>query len=266
MANLPPDPRNLQNSSPQPAATRQLPLFGTTVELVWLPERARRPSRPSQRRAAFQASPAERILANETMWRGGGFAVTPNRYPFAGEQVLLWSEAPTREPSADFLALLFEWAEATDCRGLVNSIGAAASIPRAHAHLTSESQPFLGALEEQPLAAGWLPAVAGVSYWQKDVPICVLGVRGNPQARARAVHRLQLCRLTAACNLVVDGDTTWIYPRSPHEVPAPHFPYALGAAEIWGRWCFIDEESFARSTTDDLVMALQVAGCPRLND
>ena len=265
MANLPPDPRNLENSSPQPAASRQLPLFGTTVELVWLPERAQRPSRPSQQRAAFQASPAGRILANETMWRGDGFAVTPNRYPFAGEQVLLWSEDPARDHSVDFLGLLFEWADSTDCRGLVNSIGAAASIPRAHAHLTSESQPFLGALAEQPLTATWLPTVADISYWQKDIPTCVFGVRGNPRARAQAVYQLQLCRLTAACNLVVDGDTTWIYPRSQHEVPAPHFPYALGAAEIWGRWCFIDEEPFANSTSEDLERALQMAGCPRLD-
>lgn len=266
MANLPPDPRNLQNSSPQPAASRQLPLFGTTVQLVLLPGRAKRPSRPSLQRSPFQASPADRILASETVWRGHGFAVTPNRYPFANQQVLLWSEEPTREPSTAFLSLLFEWALATDCRGLVNSIGAAASIPRAHAHLTCESQPFLRTVAEQPLTATWLPDVAGVSYWQKDLPTCVLGVRGAPQRRAAALHALQLCRLTAACNLVVDGDTTWIYPRSKHEVPSPHFPFALGAAELWGRWCFLDEESFARTTADDLAQALQMAGCPRLDD
>ena len=264
MAKLPPNPRNLESVDLQPAASRELPLFGATVELVLLPERADRPSRPSLQRPAFQSSPADRILATETIWRNDGFAVTPNRYPFARQQFLLWSEQPTREHSEAFLTLLFGWALSADCRALVNSIGAAASIPRAHAHLTSESADFLSNVAEQQLHAPWLPDIDGVRYYQKDIPCCVLGVRGEPSSRAAAIHAMQLFRLTAACNLVVEGDTTWVYPRSEHEVPTPHFPFALGAAELWGRWCFIDEESFANATSDDLAQALKMAGCPRL--
>ena len=191
MAQLPPDPRTLESIPPQPTASRRLAILGATVELVLLPDRARRPTRPALRRPAFQASPADRILANETLWRGGGHAVTPNRYPFAKQQFLLWSEHPTREHGETFLATLFAWASSTDCRALVNSIGAAASIPRAHAHLTSESQPFLAAVPERAMTAPWLPEVDGVEYCQKELPCCVLGVRGAPGARAAAVVALQ---------------------------------------------------------------------------
>jgi hypothetical protein len=49
-------------------------------------------------------------------------------------------------------------------------------------------------------------------------------------------------------------------PRSPIEIPAPHFPHALGAAELWGRWCYADEAAFRDARVEDLVAALRVGG------
>ena len=35
-----------------------------------------------------------------------------------------------------------------------------------------------------------------------------------------------------------------IFSSTATETPAPHFPQALGSAEVWGRWCHQDREAF----------------------
>lgn len=260
---LPPPPSRCSPAPFQPAARRHLSVFGAPVELVWLPDRAVRKGLPHTDRPAFLPDRVAAILGAETVWQDADCAVTPNRFPFAREQVLLWPRQPCREPGAGLLALAFAWQAAHGGTLMQNSVGAAASIPCVHVHLTSETLPFLASLPERGLHAGFLPAIDGVRYVQKQVPYCLLGVRGPAAARATAVQALQLRRMTAAANLVVEGDTAWLCPRRV-EVPAPHFPYALGGAEVWGRWCYIEEAEFARATGADLEQALQVAAMPAL--
>lgn len=262
MSSAPPDPRTVATAPFAPAARRTLIVFGAEAELVLLPGRAARPDRPAGGRPAFRAGVAERILATETLWRGGGLAVTPNRFPFAQDQLILWSAEPVRDHDEGFLGQLFAWAAATGGTALLNGIGAAASIPRAHAHLTPTVLPFLGGLGDRPLDAPWLPSVAGASFCRKEVPFWLVGVRGAAAARARAVHALQAARLTAAWNVVDHGGSSWLFPRSPHETPLPHFPHALGASELWGRWCYVDEQAFAAARPGDLERALERGGCP----
>ena len=246
-----------------PAARRELTLFGATAELVLLPGRAARPNRPGEMRAAFGPDRGLSIVEAEATWRERGLALTGNKFPFARAQTVLWSERPLREPDEDFLDRAFRWVDERGGALLVNSIGAAASIARAHAHHTDETLPFLAQLRERSFAAEWLPRVDGASYWTKDVPFCLLGVRGPATARKRAVAALQTRRLTAAVNLVSMPGETWVYPRA-IEAPAPFFPYALGAAEAWGRWCFVDEAPFLAAKADDLEQALRLAGCNAL--
>lgn len=203
------------------------------------------------------------IVEAEATWRDGGLALTGNKFPFARAQTVLWSERPLREPDEDFLDRALSWVDTQGGTLLVNSIGAAASIARAHAHHTDESLPFLAQLRERPIASDWLPRVDGASCWTKDVPFCLLGVRGPASARKRAVAALQTRRLTAAVNLVSTPGETWVFPRAV-ETPAPFFPYALGAAEAWGRWCFVDEAAFLAATASDLEQALRLAGCSAL--
>jgi hypothetical protein len=69
--------------------------------------------------------------------------------------------------------------------------------------------------------------------------------------------------MTAAVNAVAADEAVFVYPRS-IETPAPHFPYALGAAELWGRWCYTEREPFERATGADLERALVAAGCAPL--
>ena len=70
-------------------------------------------------------------------------------------------------------------------------------------------------------------------------------------------------RLAAlAFNLADDGSTTWIWPRAV-ESPHPHFPQALGVVELWGRWCYDDEDAFRAADEARLAAALRAAGCPR---
>jgi len=95
------------------------------------------------------------------------------------------------------------------------------------------------------------------------VPFCLLAVKGPQPARAAALQALQLCRMTAAVNVVAQDEVAWVFPRRT-ETPAPHFPYALGAAEVWGRWCYAEREPFERATAADLERALALAGCAPL--
>ena len=68
-------------------------------------------------------------------------------------------------------------------------------------------------------------------------------------------------RLTAAWNVIVTEDAAWIVPRAV-ETPLPWFPQALGAAELWGRWCYVDEAPFRAARGHDLEQALVQAGMP----
>ncbi len=256
-----PDPGEASPLPFAPTARRTLTVLGAPVELVLLPERAQRPGQPGTR-PAFRADPVPRIVRTESVWSGNGLHLTPNRYPFARDQWILWPDAATREHGTDLLHALFAFAEARHGTAMVNSIGAAASIPRAHGHVTAERLPFLPALPEHDLRADWLPSITGVTWHQKDATWLLIGARGAPAARAAAITALQVTRCTAAFNLVDQDSTAWLYPRSSCEIPAPHFPWALGAAEVWGRWCYVDQGPWATATAEDLERALTQAGVP----
>src|SRR5690606_17598582 len=230
--------------SAQPAARRTIRLFGSAVELWWLPDRARRRP-PTPPLVLTDRAPA--ILAREVLWRDGDAALTPNRYPFAVQAGILWSTAAGREASAALLDLAFGIAEPHGS-ALLNTIGAAATQPRAHVHVVGERLPFLSALptvrvDGARIADGQWPGVDFVRL-AAPFPGLVLGVRGARADRARAAARLLALRATPAANLVSDGDTTWFVPRR-RETPAPHFPAPLGCAELWGRFCYEDEAAFA---------------------
>lgn len=246
-----------------PTARREARVHGARVELVFVPERRSRQGRATAGRPAFAASAARRITRDEVLWRADDLVLTPNRFPFAAGHRLLWPALPVREPDAAFWREVFLWVERSHGAALVNNVGAAATIGRAHAHLVAERLPFLAALPERALPADWLDVPPGVQLLAKDVPFCLLGVRGDAGGRAAAMLSLAEARLTAAWNVVVQADTAWVYPRS-LETPAPHFPQALGAAELWGRWCYVDEAPFAAASSGDLERALAVAGMPAL--
>ena len=244
-----------------PSGARGLQLLGRTVEVLWLPERSRRRGVPKPDRPPFHDDAAPTIVAREAVWHGGDLAVTPNRYPFANRQLVLWSTRPIREPDEEMLAAALAFTSATGATALMNSIGAAASIPRAHLHLVDERLPFLPGLPTVAVTADWTgTAAARVARVPPPFPTCLLAIRGAPAARARALHRLLLLRTATAFNAVDDGDTAWLMPRSPTELTAPWFPQALGAAELWGRWCFLDEAPFRRADADGLLAALTLAG------
>lgn len=240
------------------AARRELCVFGGPAELVWVPARQQRRDRATADRPAFRRSRATAIVAAEALWHDARHVVTPNRYPFAADHRLLWPVVRQREPDLPMWTTICEAADAGGS-ALLNTVGAAATIARAHAHLLGERSPFLAALRERALGTDLIDVPPGATLLAKDVPFCLLGVRGDSGARAEALVRLAEARLTAACNVVVQDGTAWLYPRR-LETPAPHFPFALGAAELWGRWCYGEEPPFAAATAADLERALVAAG------
>ncbi len=260
MTHEPPRPGILRATPFAPAQRRQLLVFGSPVECVLLPERASRPGQPTVGRPAFRERVAERILREETQWQDDAVAITANRFPFAQNQQIFWARQPTREHDTGFLSHVFAAADRCQGSALINSIGAAASIAHAHAHVTDERLPFLGHLRTRSLTLGWLPQVAGVEICAAEVPFCLLAVRGSAAARAAAVYALQLCRMTAAVNVVAQVGVSWIFPRSVVETPRPHFPFALGSAEVWGRWCYVEEAAYADASAEALEQALCASG------
>jgi hypothetical protein len=260
MTHEPPRPGILHATTFAPALRRNLTVLGAQVECVLLPERAARPGQPTVQRPAFRERVTERILREETQWQDDVVAITANRFPFAQNQQIFWARQPTREHDRGFLSHVFAAADRCQGSALINSIGAAASIAHAHAHVTDERLPFLSGLRTRPMTLSWLSQIAGVEIRAAETPFCLLAVRGGAAARAAAVYALQLCRMTAAVNVVSQDEVSWIFPRSGVETPKPHFPFALGSAEVWGRWCFVEEAAFTAATSDALEQALCASG------
>lgn len=246
-----------------PAAQRTLPLLGAVAELVFVPARRDRPGQADRHRPALAPGPAARIVERESYWRDGDLALTPNRYPFARGQRILWRTSPAREPDLGFWLAAHRWLEDGGGTVLLNNIGAAATIARAHAHLIDERLPFLSQLPERPLTDAPIEPPPGAELVHKDVPFCVVGVRGPAEARARALMLLADARLTATWNVVADAHASWVVPRT-IETPAPDFTAPLGSAEFWGRWCYTDETAFTNATSEQLERALRAASAPPL--
>lgn len=237
-----------------PRRARTLPLHGGTAELAWLPTRRERAGHDRERPPAFAPSPAARILEAESYWRSETLALTPNKFPFGVDQRILWMAQPAREPDLVFWEAALDWVQRSDGTALLNNIGAAATIPRAHAHLLDERLPLLEQLPERPLRAAPIDLPKGCSLVAKDLDACILGLRGPVGGCADALTRLADARLTPTWNVVLTRDAAWIVPRAV-QTPAPHFETALGAAEFWGRFCYVNEAAYERATGADLTEA-----------
>lgn len=257
-------PRSLPSGEFRPAATRDVELFGRQVGLCWLPERRNRRGRPLRSRPAIARDHGAEIIANEAVWRGEGVVLTPNRHPFSERAAILWAAEFRREPDLALLVTGSALAGSTNGTFLLNTIGAAASIVRSHGHVLGERRDFLCDLAFEAVASTLLASHQGVELARacEPFPILLLRIRGEATDRLRFALELAALRATAAFNLLDDGTTTWFCPR-PVEMPTPHFPQALGAAELWGRWCFDERDDFERADADSLRAALELAGMPR---
>lgn len=256
--------------APQPpleiSARRDCVVFGAPVELVSLPKRSTRRGVPNANRPPFQANRAPKIIEDEAVWRAPGMALTGNAFPFADRHLVLWATERRREPSREMMEVAFAMADATAGTALINSMGAAASITRSHVHLLGEQRPFLQTLANSVIEPGAVhlseEQAEGCKVLRLETPFpCIgIGLRGGAMHRARAMHHLLECRTTPSFNIIDQGGVAWLFPRSRIEITAPHFPQALGGAEIWGRWCFNSQDVFESITSEDMEQALRT-GC-----
>lgn len=193
------------------------------------------------------------------MWANDAVAITPNRYPLGERCLVLWRRAPEREADAALLEVGLALAEATGGSLLLNTVGAAASIARAHAHLLFERLAFLSSFERRPWRGPDLDlGEVDVYTLGEGFPGLAVGIAGPLAARAAAAAALLRQRLRPAANLVAMEDTCWVFARE-LETPAPHFPHALGAGELWGRFFYAEREAFERATAADVEAALRAA-------
>lgn len=267
---IPDTPKDPFALVPQPplnlAGCRTAAVFGAPVELVCLPDRLKRGSVPDDTRSGFLPDRASQILRKEEVWRTPGVAMTGNAFPFTERQIILWATEQRREPSIEMLEVAYAIEDDVGGTTIVNSIGAAGSITRSHIHLLGTNNQFFQALPKSRIGPDLVQLdpeqLRSCELWRLDppFPITVVGVRGLPSERARAIHGLLENRSTASFNLISSHQSSWLVPRSPVETPVPHFRQALGGAEIWGRWCFSDPEAFEQATEADLESAIGLAG------
>ena len=240
-------------------------IFGAEVELVCLPARRGRGGVPNATRPPFLPNRAPQILQQEEVWRAPGVVMTGNAFPFVERQIVLWATERRREPSIEMLQVAFAIEDATGAMSMVNSMGAAGSITRSHIHLLDYRCSFLDALpkvEIDPAEVHLDPDHLGLCQLvriEAPFPVLAIGVQGRASERAQTLHHLLECRTSPAFNLIGADQTCWLVPRAV-ETPAPHFRQALGSAELSGRWCFIDEATFASTTAKDLEAAIRMAG------
>jgi hypothetical protein len=240
-------------------ARRSARVFGIPVELVLIPGRAQRANLPGATRPSFVPDRGARIRANEALWDDGkSLVLTPNLWPFYARQGLLWRRQGTgRELREDFLRPALELARALGATLMHNTIGAAASVPMAHLHLVEAASPFV-----HQIAGERIFASADLELLRPRFDAASCGLRCADSARAaRWATRLLELRTSPAANLVAQGELLWIVPRR-RETPEQGFPYALGCAELAGRWVYQQQEAFEAAEGEELEQALLEACSP----
>ncbi|MEZ5987599.1 MAG: hypothetical protein R3F30_00435 [Planctomycetota bacterium] len=253
------------------ARRKELRRWGLPFEAVLIPRRAARAHVPGTGRPAFLPDHGSRIRRDEALHDDDLVAATPNRFPFFARQVLLWpSTGFAREPDPAWLARCLDLCAAWGGSLLMNSIGASASIPLAHAHLADERSAVLDAwpLVDVPGADGGPARVGGddgpvLRAGDPDAgpPVLLVVLDGGAtEARARVACRLLQLRSFPSHHLLAQGDRLWLVPRS-REIVAEAAPWAIGGAELWGRFVFPDEESY--DAFDERRLGLALAGACR---
>jgi len=244
-----------------PSDERKLKVYGATAHLALIPSRRDREGYDRENQPAFQPSPAARIIDEESYWRSETLALTPNKFPFGRGQRILWMTQPARDPDLAFWRATLDWVERSDGTALLNNIGAAATIPRAHAHLINERLPFLSEVGERPVTTPPIAMPRACELVAKDISRCVLGVRGPVDDRAEALISLADVRRTDTWNVILTRDASWVVPRT-LQTPRPYFATPMGAAEFWGRFCYVDEQQFEAATSQDLTRAWELTTAP----
>jgi hypothetical protein len=162
-----------------PAARRELTVFGATGRTGLRAARKAAPGPRHRRTPGLPPSPAPRIVGDEVLARPRACA-DAQPLPVRGRSnACCGPPNRRREPDArvlDDVRRLGRWRSGGTA--LVNNIGAAATIARAHAHLVPERLPFLDALPERACPADLLDLPPASQLVAKDVPFCLLGVRG----------------------------------------------------------------------------------------
>jgi hypothetical protein len=243
-------------------ARRSLLAFGLPYELVLIPSRADRAHFPGMERPAFVSDKGGRIRQEEALVREDGIVLTPNRFSFYEQQCLIWqAEGFAREAPVALLEAGFRLAEQTQAALLINSIGASASICQAHGHLVRAQSKVLAAF---PMKA--LGAARGLRLLATDPlaghPSLTIQIRGGaPSDRARLVRALLDLRTAASYHVLAQAGAAWVIPRR-REIVAEVSPYALGAAEFFGRFVFPERKIFERLDRKAIELALSEASVP----
>ncbi len=239
---------------------RTLRACGSEIPLLLSPWRAaRRPGGGTPPPAAPDVG--ERVIEKEALWKGNGIVLTPNRYPAWKDHLLLWERRPLREPGPAFLELLLRLCrEREDLFAFVNSIGAAATVSRAHAQVVrlGESPPVAGTpVHTRPSGSEEIAFPPGEGPW----PAFFARLAGDPPAVARTLARLIRLRLCPAFNLAFSRDKAWIFFRRRESVPSG-YPLPLGALELSGLFLFEEEASFLAMTPGGIESSLREASFP----
>jgi hypothetical protein len=247
-------------------ASRRLLAYGLPYELVLIPSRGQRANLPGGRRPAFTCDRGGRIRQAEALASDDDVVLTPNRFAFYEQHGLLWqAEGFAREAPVRLLEAGFRIAEQSGGALLVNSIGASASICQAHGHLVRARSEVLAGLPMSPLGAE-----RGLKLLASDPraghPALAIQVRGGSASdRARLVRALLDLRTSASYHVLAQEDAAWVMPRR-REIVEEVSPYAIGAAEFFGRFVLPDRETYDRLDRSSIELALAEASLPATDE
>lgn len=243
-------------------ASRRVLAFGLPYELVLIPSRGQRANLPGAGRPAFVSDKGGRIRAGEALVQDENVVLTPNRFAFYPQHGLLWqAEGFAREAPVPLLESGFRLADQAEGALLVNSIGASASICQAHGHLVRAKSRVLPALPMKTLGVNRSLQIRATDP-QAGHPALTVQIRGGSAGdRARLVRALLDLRSSASYHVLAQEDVAFVIPRR-REIVAEVSPYALGAAEFFGRFVLPERETFDRLERPDLERSLAEASVP----
>ncbi len=243
-------------------ASRRLLAFGLPYELVLIPSRGQRANLPGMERRAFVSDKGGRIRDQEELAREETIVLTPNRFAFYEQHGLLWQAVGfAREAPVSLMEAGFRLAEQAGGGLLINSIGASASICQAHAHLVRAKSEVLARLSMRALGEARGLRVLATDPEAGHPGLVVLVRGGRASDRAGFVRALLDLRTSASYHVLAQDDSSWVIPRR-RETVAEASPYALGAAEFFGRFVLPERETFDRLDRTAIELALEEASVP----
>ncbi len=247
---------------PFPGASdkRTVNAFNMDFHVLYMPWRGVRREK-GKMPSPFSRDRAYEIISREAIWRKGKYVVTPNKYPFAERQLLLWEDDREREPGEGLITLsLAILGKLEGMTGLMNTTGSAATIAKAHMQMAGLGRkPAVSKIPLEWMETGGI--LAGFPERGSGWPGFFVAMKGDPERVGNLTKTLLIQRRCPAFNIIISENTLYLFPRL-RETEMEAYPYPLGALELAGCFAFEHEETFLSATGERIEKAISASCYP----